>query len=143
MITVEVTEHDIESGIANLRYSPLEIATSRSLNVEIERLEIKYDGVFVWLYDDSDYIQYKYLDEESQFDVHDFINEWEAFIQDESIEEFLASPFSFNLEDKHDPRTESRHWAATSFDYSEFTDDPDDGFRKKSRNRLTDDDDWV
>lgn len=143
MITVEVTEHDIESGIANLRYSPLEIAASRYLNVEIERLEIKYDGVFVWLYDDSDYIEYKYLDEESQLDVHDFINEWEAFVQDESIEEFLASPFSFNLEDRHDPRTESRHWAATSFDYSEFADDPDDGFRKKSRNRLTDDDDWV
>lgn len=143
MITVEVTEKDIESGIANLRYSPLEIATSRVLNIEIERLEIKYDGVLVWLYDDSDYIEYKYLDEESKFDIDDFISEWEAFIQDESIEEFLASPFSFNLEDKHDPRTESRHWAATSFDYSEFADDPDDGFRKKSRNRLTDDDDWV
>ena len=143
MITVEVTENDIETCITNLRHSPLELAAGRALNVEPERVEVKISKVLIWMYDDSDYLEYEYSDEESYLDVYDFINEWEVFMQDESIEEFLASPISFNLEEHHDPRTDSRHWAATSFDYSEFADDPDDGFRKKSNKHLTEDDDWV
>lgn len=142
MITVEVTEKDILDCIHSLRYSPLEVATARALNVDVDRVEVKNNKIIVWMYDDSDYIAYNYSDEESSLDVDDFANEWAAFIEDESIEEFLSSPFSFTLEENHDPRTDSRHWAATSFDYSEFA-DVDDDFKKKSRNRLTDDDDWI
>jgi hypothetical protein len=143
MIQVDVTELDIDNCIANLRHSPLEVAAARALKVDVDRVEVKHDKVWVWMYDDSDYLEYEYSDEESYLDVYDFINEWEVFMEDESMEEFLASPFSFNLEEHHDPRTDSRHWAASSFDYSEFEDDPTDGFRKKSRKHLTEDDDWV
>lgn len=142
MITVEVTEKDILDCIHSLRYSPLEVATARALNVDVDRVEVKNNKVVVWMYDDSDYIAYNYSDEESYLDVDDFINEWAAFIEDESIEEFLSSPFSFTLEENHDPRTESRHWAASSLDYEQFADRPSSD-KKNSRFRLTDDDDWV
>jgi len=142
MITVEVTELIIDDCIKTLRNSPLEVAAAQALNVDIDRVEVKLNEVVVWMHDDSDYIIYKYADEESYLDAYDFINEWEVFMQDESIEEFLASPFSFNLEDNHDPRTESRHWAASSLDYEQFADRPSSD-KKNSRFRLTDDDDWV
>lgn len=139
MIRVEITENDIKNALNTLRYSPIELATARSLNVELERLEVKLDEVIVWMYDDSDYASYKYADEESYIDVYDFIQEWELFIEDETIEDFSVKPFTFDLEEKNDPRTESRHWAATSIDYSEFADRPSSD-KKNLKFRLTDDD---
>lgn len=141
-VTVDVTENDIEQAIKTLRHSPLEIATSRALRVETERLEVKLDEVIVWMYDDSDYVAYNYKDDQSHVNVYDFINEWELFTEDNTMEQFMAKPISFNLEKKHDPRTDSRYWAATSFDSGEFTDRPNPD-KKNSRNRLTKDDEWV
>lgn len=143
MITVDMVEYDITNALKTLKNTPVDFAISRALKIDIERIEVKYDKVVIWMYDDSDYISYKFSDEDTQDDVDDFIAEWEAFLDDETIEEFSPEPFSFNLEENHDPRTDSRHWTATSFDYEQFADDPVDGFKNKSRNRLTDDDDWV
>ena len=137
-VTVEVTENDIIVAVNNMKESPLDIAVARHLKIDMQRIEVKLDDVLVWMYDDSDYVQYKYTDEESYIDVYDFLQEWELFMEDESMEEFTMKPFNFGLEKKHDPRTESRHWATTSFDYSEFS-DVETHDKKKLRKRLTDD----
>ena len=141
-ITVDVTENDIEQAIKTLRNSPLEIAAARALKVDLRRLEVKLDEVIVWMYDDSYYVAYNYQDEDSYVDVYDFINEWELFTEDKNMQEFAAKPITFTLEKKHDPRTDSRYWAATSLDPSEFNDRPSSD-KKNSRNRLTKDDEWV
>ena len=137
---VEVTKSDIDSAY-NSDFSPLQIAASRVLNIDIERIEVKPDKLYVWMYDDSDYVLYKY-DEESYVKVYDFLNEWELVV-DGYTDENGAFPFegdliSFNIEVDNDTRTHSNHWHGASVDSSWNSDES--GMHKKNlKFRLTDD----
>ena len=62
--TIEVTQQDINQAY-NSDYSPLQIAASRILKVDKDRVEVKPRELLVWMYDDSDYVLYKYCDEDS------------------------------------------------------------------------------
>jgi hypothetical protein len=124
---VEVTKSDIDSAY-NSDFSPLQIAASRVLNIDIERIEVKPDKLYVWMYDDSDYVLYKY-DEESYVKVYDFLNEWELVV-DGYTDENGAFPFegdliSFNIEVDNDTRTHSNHWHGASVDSSWDADESD------------------
>ena len=138
--TVEVTDSDINNAY-NSDFSPLQIAASRVLDIDLERIEVKRDKLFVWMYDDSDYVLYKY-DEESYVKVYDFLNEWDLVI-DGYTDEDGAFPFegdliSFNIEVDNDTRTHSNHWHGASLDFSGFTDEFD-SHKKNLKFRLTDD----
>jgi hypothetical protein len=137
---VEVTKSDIDSAY-NSDFSPLQIAASRVLNIDIERIEVKPDKLYVWMYDDSDYVLYKY-DEESYVKVYDFLNEWELVV-DGYTDENGAFPFegdliSFNIEVDNDTRTHSNHWHGASVD-SSWDADESDLHKKNIKFRLTDD----
>ena len=138
--TVEVTDIDVDSAY-NSDFSPLQIAASRVLNVDIERIEVKPDKLYVWMYDDSDYVLYKY-DEESYVKVYDFINEWELVV-DGYTDEDGAVPFegdliSFNIEVDNDTGTHSNNWHEASID-SSWNADESDLHKKNIKFRLTDD----
>ena len=138
--TVEVTDSDINNAY-NSDFSPLQIAASRVLDIDLERIEVKRDKLFVWMYDDSDYVLYKY-DEESYVKVYDFLNEWDLVI-DGYTDEDGAFPFegdliSFNIEVDNDTRTHSNHWHGASLDFSGFTDESGE-HKKNLKFRLTDD----
>ena len=68
--TIEVTDKHINqayNSVNNVNHasvSPLEIAVAEKLKIDVERVEVKHDKTYIWMYDDSDYILYKY-DEES------------------------------------------------------------------------------
>jgi hypothetical protein len=135
-----VTKSDIDSAY-NSDFSPLQIAASRVLNIDIERIEVKPDKLYVWMYDDSDYVLYKY-DEESYVKVYDFLNEWELVV-DGYTDENGAFPFegdliSFNIEVDNDTRTHSNHWHGASVD-SSWDADESDLQKKNIKFRLTDD----
>ena len=138
--TVEVTEHDINKAY-NSDFSPLQIAASRVLKIDKERIEVKYRELLVWMYDDSDYVLYKY-DEDSYVKVYDFINEWEI-VTDSYTDEDGAVPFagdliSFNIEVDNDTGTHSNHWHGASID-SSWNTDQSDSHKKNLKFRLTDD----
>ena len=138
--TVEVTEHDINQAY-NSDFSPLQIAASRVLKIDKERIEVKYRELLVWMYDDSDYVLYKY-DEDSYVKVYDFINEWEI-VTDSYTDEDGAVPFagdliSFNIEVDNDTGTHSNHWHGASID-SIWNTDQSDSHKKNLKFRLTDD----
>jgi len=138
--TIEVTEHDVNDAY-NSDFSPLQIAASNVLNVDVERIEVKQDKLYVWMYDDSDYILYKY-DEESYVKIYDFINEWEIVV-DGYTDEDGAVPFegdliSFNIEVDNDTRTHSNHWHGASVD-SSWNSVQSDLHKKNLKFRLTDD----
>ena len=138
--TVEVTEVDINSAY-NSDFSPLQIAASRVLNIDIERIEVKQDKLYVWMYDDSDYVLYKY-DEESYVKVYDFLNEWElvtdGYTDKDGAVSFEGDLISFNIEVDNDTRTHSNHWHGASVDSSWNADES--GMHKKNlKFRLTDD----
>ena len=137
--TVEVTEVDVNSAY-NSDFSPLQIAASRVLNIDIERIEVKQDKLYVWMYDDSDYVLYKY-DEESYVKVYDFLNEWQLVLQ--GVEDGIPTQFegdliSFNIEVENDTRTHSNHWHGASVDFSGLSDESDSN-KKNLKFRLTDD----
>ena len=138
--TIEVTNKHVNSAY-NSNYNPLEIAVAEVLKIDIDRVEVKRDKLFVWMYDDSDYVLYKY-DEESYVKVYDFINEWEI-VTDSYTDEDGAVPFegdliSFNIEVDNDTGTHSNHWYGASLDFSGFSDEPDT-HKKNLKFRLTDD----
>ena len=139
-ITIEITDKHINSAY-NSNYNPLEIATSEVLKIDVDRVEVKHDKVYVWMYDDSDYMLYKY-DEESRIKVYDFLNEWEL-VTDGYTDKDGAVPFegdliSFNIEVDNDTRTHSNHWHGASVDSSWNSDES--GMHKKNlKFRLTDD----
>ena len=54
--TIEITDKQILIMLNNSDYSPLEIAASRVLKVDKERIEVKPIRHIVWMYDDSDYM---------------------------------------------------------------------------------------
>ena len=74
-VTIEITDKHINSAY-NSNYNPLDIAVAESLDIDVDRVEVKRDKIYIWMYDDSDYVLYKY-DEESRIKVYDFLNEWE------------------------------------------------------------------
>ena len=138
--TIEVTEHDINDAY-NSDFSPLQIAASKVLNIDVERIEVKQDKLYVWMYDDSDYILYKY-DEESYVKVYDFLNEWElvtdGYTDKDGAVSFEGDLISFNIEVDNDTRTHSNHWHGASVDSSWNADES--GMHKKNlKFRLTDD----
>ena len=139
--TVEVTEVDVNSAY-NSDFSPLQIAASRVLNIDIERIEVKQDKLYVWMYDDSDYVLYKY-DEESYVKVYDFLNEWElvtdGYTDKDGAVSFEGDLISFNIEVDNDTGTHSNHWHGASIDCSWDTDESDLHHRKNLKFRLTDD----
>ena len=139
--TIEVTQQDINQAY-NSDYSPLQIATSRILEVDKDRIEVKPRELLVWMYDDSDYVLYKYCDEDSYVKVYDFINEWEivvdGYTNDDGAVRFEGDLISFNIEVDNDTRTHTNHWHGASVDFSGFTDEPD-SHKKNLKFRLTDD----
>ena len=139
-ITIEITDKHINSAY-NSNYNPLEIATSEVLKIDVDRVEVKHDKVYVWMYDDSDYMLYKY-DEESRIKVYDFLNEWElvtdGYTDKDGAVSFEGDLISFNLEVDNDTRTHSNHWHGASVDSSWDADES--GMHKKNlKFRLTDD----
>ena len=138
--TIEITEADINHAY-NSDYSPLQIAASRVLKVDKERIEVKPRELLVWMYDDSDYVLYKY-DEDSYVKVYDFINEWELVVEgytdDDGAVKFEGDLISFNIEVENDTGTHSNHWSGASLDFSGFADEFDSD-KKNLKFRLTDD----
>ena len=144
--TIEITDKHINHGYNSINntdrasLSPLEIAVAETLKIDPERIEVKHDKTYVWMYDDSDYILYKY-DEESYVKVYDFLNEWQLVLQ--GVEDGIPTKFegdliSFNIEVDNDTGTHSNHWSGASLDFSGFTDEPDT-HKKNLKFRLTDD----
>ena len=142
--TVEVTDKDINEGYnylnRNSTINPLQIAASKVLKVDKERIEVKHNELLVWMYDDSDYVLYKY-DDESYVKVYDFLNEWQLVVQD--VEDGVPTKFegdliSFNIEVDNDTRTHTNHWSGASVDFSGFTDESC-SHKKDLKFRLTDD----
>ena len=144
--TIEVTDKHLNqayNSVNNVNHatvSPLEIAAAEVLKIDLERVEVKHDKVFVWMYDDSDYILYKY-DEESYVKVYDFLNEWQLVLQ--GVEDGIPTRFegdliTFNIEVDNDTGTHSNHWSGASLDFSGFADEPDT-HKKNLKFRLTDD----
>ena len=138
--TVEVTEADINSAY-NSDFSPLQIAASRVLEIHMERIEVKHNKLYVWMYDDSDYVLYKY-DEESYVKVYDFLNEWElvtdGYTDKDGAVQFEGDLISFNIEVDNDTRTHSNHWHGASLDFSGLADESGE-HKKNLKFRLTDD----
>lgn len=120
MIQIHVTENDIIRSIKNTKYAPHTLSLARHLRCENDKLDISAKEVRVWIYDDSDYIEYNFASEEDANALHNFIDAWNLFI-DSGNEEFNVPAFKFNLEEKHDPRNGSRYWAATNFDIERIT----------------------
>ena len=118
----------------------MEIAVAEALKVDPERVEVKHDKTYVWMYDDSDYVLYTY-DEESYIKVYDFLNEWQLVLQ--GVEDGIPTKFegdliTFNIEVDDDTRTHSNHWSGASLGFSGFTDEPNT-HKKNLKFRLTDD----
>ena len=139
--TIEVTEADINKAY-NSDFSPLQVAASRELKVDCERIEVKPRELLVWMYDDSDYVLYKYSDEDSYVKVYDFINEWEIVVDGYTSEDgavrFEGDLISFNIEVDNDTRTHTNHWHGASID-SSWTSDESGSHKKNLKFRLTDD----
>ena len=138
-VTIEVTDKHINSAY-NSNYSPLEIATAETLKVDVDRVEVKHNKLFVWMYDDSDYMLYTY-DEESYVKVYDFLNEWQIVLQnaeDGVPARFEGDLISFNIEVENDTRTHSNHWHGASLDFSGLADESGE-HKKNLKFRLTDD----
>lgn len=138
-VTIEVTDKHVNSAY-NSNYNPLEIATAETLEVNVDRVEVKHSKLFVWMYDDSDYMLYTY-DEESYVKVYDFLNEWQIVLQnaeDGVPARFEGDLISFNIEVDNDTRTHSNHWHGASLDFSGFTDESGE-HKKNLKFRLTDD----
>ena len=139
--TIEVTEQDINQAY-NSEFTPLQIATSRVLKIDKDRIEVQARELLVWMYDDSDYVLYKYSDEESYVKVYDFINEWELVVNGYTDEDgafkFEGDLISFNIEVDNDKRTHTNHWSGASLDFSGFADESD-CHKKNLKFRLTDD----
>ena len=142
--TIEVTDKDINEGYNYLNrdstINPLQVAASRVLRIDKERIEVKHNELLVWMYDDSDYVLYKY-DDESYVKVYDFLNEWQLVSQD--VEDGVPAKFegdliSFNVEVDNDTRTHTNHWSGASVDFSGFTDESC-SHKKDLKFRLTDD----
>ena len=144
--TIEVTDKHLNqaynsvNNVNRATVSPLEIAAAEALKIDVERVEVKHDKTFVWMYDDSDYILYKY-DEESYVKVYDFLNEWQLVLQ--GVEDGIPTRFegdliTFNIEVDDDTGTHSNHWSGASLDFSGFSDEPDT-HKKNLKFRLTDD----
>lgn len=144
--TIEITDKHINHGYNSINntdrasLSPLEIAVAETLKIDPERIEVKHDKTYVWMYDDSDYILYKY-DEESYVKVYDFLNEWQLVLQ--GVEDGIPTKFegdliTFNIEVDDDTGTHSNHWSGASLDFSGFADEPDT-HKKNLKFRLTDD----
>jgi len=144
--TIEVTDKHLNqayNSVNNVNHasaSPLEIATAEKLKIDVDRVEVKHDKTYIWMYDDSDYILYKY-DEESYVKVYDFLNEWQLVLQgaeDGIPTRFEGDLITFNIEVDDDTRTHSNHWSGASLDFSGFSDEPD-SHKKNLKFRLTDD----
>ena len=138
--TIEITETDINSAY-NSDFSPLQIAVSKVLKIDCERIEVNPKELLVWMYDDSDYILYKY-DEESYVKVYDFINEWElvldGYTDEDGAVKFEGDLISFNIEVDNDTRTHTNHWHEASID-SSWNADESSSDKKNLKFRLTDD----
>lgn len=139
--TIEITDKHINSAY-NSSYTPLEIAVAQSLKIDVDRVEVRRDKIYIWMYDDSDYVLYKYPDEDSYVKVYDFINEWELVVDGYTSEDgafnFEGDLISFNIEVDNDTRTHTNHWSGASLDFSGFTDESD-SHKKNLKFRLTDD----
>ncbi len=141
--TVEVTDQDIQQSYNDKQgYTPLQRAISRALKVDVYRVEVNAKEVLIWMYDDSDYMLYKYADEESYVKVYDFINEWELVVEGQTDADgsfqFEGDLISFNIEVDNDTRTHSNHWSGASLDFSGFPNEFD-SHKKNLKFRLTDD----
>ncbi len=139
-VTIEITDKHINSAY-NSNYNPLEIAVSEALKIDVDRVEVRRDKIYIWMYDDSDYMLYTY-DEESYVKVYDFLNEWElvldGYTDEDGAVKFEGDLISFNIEVDNDTRTHTNHWHGASIDCS-WTADESDSHKKNLKFRLTDD----
>tara|TARA_Y100000389_G_C17288368_1_gene426678 strand:- start:225 stop:662 length:438 start_codon:yes stop_codon:yes gene_type:complete len=139
-VTIEITDKHINNAY-NSNYNPLEIAVAESLNIDVDRVEVKRNKVYIWMYDDSDYALYKY-DEESYVKVYDFLNEWQlvtnGYTDEDGAFPFEGDLISFNIEVDNDTGTHSNNWHGASLDFSGFADEFDE-HKKNLKFRLTDD----
>jgi hypothetical protein len=138
-IRVEVTEQEIVRSIKNTDLSPIRLALCKKLKCEDDRLDIHKDEIKVWLYDDSDYISYKFVSIEDQNKFNDFLQAWIRFVNDTSIETFDEYAFDFYLNTDNDLSNNSYYKIASDFEYYEFNDRPSSD-KKNIKFRLTDDD---
>ena len=139
--TVEITKTDINKAY-NTNFTPIQIALSEVLKIDKERIEVNQKEILIWMYDDSDYVLYKYADEESYVAVYDFINEWELVTQGDTDPDgafpFEGDLITFNIEVDNDTRTHSNNWHGASVD-SSWNSDKSDLHSKNLKFRLTDD----
>jgi hypothetical protein len=138
--TIEITDKHINSAY-NSNFNPLQISMAEELKVDVERVEVKRDKAYVWMYDDSDYVLYKY-DEESYVKVYDFLNEWELVVDGYTDKDgavtFEGDLISFNIEVDNDTGTHTNHWHGASID-SSWNADESNLHKKNLKFRLTDD----
>ena len=137
--TIEVTDKHINIAYDS-NYNPLEVAAAEALKLDTDRVEVRHDKLYVWMYDDSNYILYTY-DEESYVKVYDFLNEWQLVLQ--GVEDGIPTKFegdliSFNIEVDNDTGTHANNWHGASVDFVGFSDESD-LHKKNLKFRLTDD----
>lgn len=96
-VQIEITERDVIKAIRNPIHSPIELAASRSLKQELYGIEVRPNAIYIWPYDDSDYIVYRYCKEDIDT-ITNFIDSWEDF-KDNKTEDFLENIFTFCVEE--------------------------------------------
>lgn len=92
---INVTENDIVKAMNNPKHNPVQIAVSRTLNVDIK--DVDYEGgdrIVVWYEDEIDHITYIVEDE----NLDRFMEEWDFFL--EECVDFAEEPFSFSAEER-------------------------------------------
>ena len=83
---IEVTTHDIDRAMVEMRHNPIQIACARAMNKSPEEIEVKSASVWVSVYDYADFIKYTY-DEECSGHAELFMKEWEDWVERYADEE--------------------------------------------------------
>lgn len=96
-VEIEITENDVIKAIRNPIHSPIELAASRTLKKELYGIDVKQNAIYIWAYDDSDYLMYRYCKEDIE-NVKNFIDAWEDF-KDNKTEDFVENIFTFCVEE--------------------------------------------
>ena len=139
--SIEITKAHINKAY-NSEFTPLQLAVSEALKIDKERIEINHKEILIWMYDDSDYVLYKYADEDSYVAVYDFLNEWELVVQGDTDPDgafpFEGDLITFNIRIDNDTGTHSNNWHRASVD-SSWNANESSANSKNLKFRLTDD----
>jgi len=77
---IEVTDHDIDRAMIEMRYNPIQLACARAMNKSPDEIDVKASSVWVSVYDYADFIKYTY-DEECSNYAEVFMKEWEDWLE--------------------------------------------------------------